>query len=71
MLRGLPLNVPPEITRGAPEVGSSSSMTARRPPTAPIGSPPPMILPKVVRSGSPPYLAWAPPWATRKLITSS
>ena len=34
-------------------------MTSRRPPKAPTGMPPPMILPRVVRSGRTPYRACA------------
>ena len=52
--------------------GATCSMTSRRPPYAPMGMPPPMILPSVVRSGVTPYSPCAPPCATRKpVITSS
>ena len=43
----------------------------RLPPKAPTGRPPPMILPKVVRSGSMPKRAWAPPKAARKPVMTS
>ena len=47
-------------------------MISARPPKAPMGSPPPITLPKQVRSGSTPYAAWAPPEPSRKpVITSS
>jgi len=35
-------------------VGASASITSRRPPNAPTGIPPPMILPRQVRSGTTP-----------------
>ena len=54
MLTGLALNVPPEAIRGPRAPGSNTSITAALPPVAPTGNPPPMILPKAVRSGSPP-----------------
>ena len=44
---------------------------SRRPPKAPTGRPPPMILPKVVRSGRTPKRSWAPPHAVRNEMTSS
>src|SRR4029450_4642442 len=43
----------------------------RPPPKPPTGRPPPMILPKVVRSGRRPSFSWAPPQAVRNEITSS
>ena len=48
MATGLPDSVPAWYT--GPK-GESCSMMSRRPPKAPTGMPPPMILPKVVRSG--------------------
>ncbi len=54
MLTGFPLNVPPEAMRGPRVPGSKTSITAAEPPVAPIGKPPPMILPSASRSGSPP-----------------
>ena len=52
--------------------GASASITSARPPNAPTGSPPPMTLPRHVRSGRTPSRPWAPPRATRKpVITSS
>ena len=47
-------------------------MMSARPPKAPTGRPPPMTLPRVVRSGVTPKTLWAPPIATRNpVITSS
>ena len=47
-------------------------MMSRRPPTAPIGRPPPMTFPKQVRSGRTSNFACAPPLPKRKpVITSS
>ncbi len=47
-------------------------MRSARPPYAPTGSPPPMILPRQVRSGRTSATACAPPGAARKPeITSS
>ena len=66
---GLPASVPAWNTGPS---GDSVSITSRRPPTAPIGRPPPMTLPNVVRSGVTSYLAWAPPSSRRNpVITSS
>ena len=45
---GLPDSVPAWNTGPS---GVSVSITSRRPPTAPIGRPPPMTLPNVVTSG--------------------
>ena len=46
--------------------------TSARPPNAASGSPPPTILPRMVRSGRTPKRSCAPPRATRKpVITSS
>ena len=42
-----------------------------RPPKAPMFRPPPMTLPKQVRSASMPYSSWAPPRATRKPVMTS
>ena len=53
MLTGLALNAP-EAMRGPRVPGSNTSITSARPPVAPMGNPPPMILPNAVRSGSPP-----------------
>src|SRR2546428_821443 len=46
-------------------------MTSARPPKAPTGRPPPMILPNVVRSGRTPKRSCAPPHAIRNEMTSS
>src|SRR5260370_775338 len=46
-------------------------MMSRRPPKAPTGMPPPMILPSVVKSGRTPYSVCAPPKATRKPVMTS
>ena len=47
-------------------------MISARPPNAASGSPPPAILPRIVRSGVTPKRSCAPPRATRKpVITSS
>ena len=47
-------------------------MISARPPNAARGSPPPTILPRMVRSGRIPKRSWAPPRATRNpVITSS
>jgi hypothetical protein len=46
----LPLKVP-DCQSGAGRWGLNCSITAARPPNAPTGKPPPMILAKVVRSG--------------------
>ena len=54
MLTGLALNVPRGGMRGPRVPGSNTSITSARPPVAPMGNPPPMILPNAVRSGSPP-----------------
>ena len=51
--------------------GATSAIRSRRPPYAPIGMPPPMILPSVVRSGCTPNRAWAPPRPTRKPVMTS
>ena len=59
---GLPASVPAWNTGPS---GDSVSITSRRPPTAPIGRPPPITLPNVVRSGVTSYFAWAPPGAER------
>ena len=57
-------------TRG--RAAPASPSRSARPPKAPIGRPPPMTLPKLVRSGATPYSAWAPPRPRRKpVITSS
>ena len=48
---GLPDSVPAWYTGPS---GAIFSMIWRRPPTAPTGSPPPMTLPSVVRSGRTP-----------------
>ena len=53
MVMRLPLNVP-EWWRWSGERGSKTSITSARPPKAPTGRPPPMILPIVVRSGRTP-----------------
>ena len=60
IVAGLALNVPPCDARGLPFDASNTDMMSRRPPTAPTGSPPPMILPKVVRSGVTPTIVCAP-----------
>jgi hypothetical protein len=44
---------------------------SRRPPKAPTGMPPPMILPSVVRSGRTPDSSCTPPRATRKPVMTS
>src|SRR5207253_2314757 len=44
----------PGVRRGPPVPGPYALMMAARPPTAPTGSPPPMIFPSVVRSGRTP-----------------
>ena len=46
-------------------------MISARPPNAPTGRPPPMILPSVVRSGRMPSRSCAPPGATRKPVMTS
>ena len=52
--------------------GATSAISSARPPYAPIGMPPPMILPSTVRSGRTPKRACAPPRPTRNpVITSS
>ncbi len=71
MVSGLATVVPPESTAGGPVVGSSSAIRSARPPTAPMGSPPPMIFPSTVRSGVPPYRSCPPAYPRRKLTTSS
>ena len=48
---GFPESVPAWYTGPS---GATISMISRRPPYAPTGSPPPMILPRQVRSGSTP-----------------
>ena len=53
MVMRLPLKVP-EWWRWRGERGSKISITSARPPKAPTGRPPPMILPIVVRSGRTP-----------------
>ena len=74
---GLPLNVPRWATRVAPPLrvecsrpmpGASRSgtcsierMTSSRPPKAPIGTPPPMLLARQMRSGWTPKYSVAPP----------
>ena len=45
---GFPLSVPAWYTGPA---GASCSMTSRRPPNAAHGKPPPITLPRTVRSG--------------------
>src|SRR3546814_14850602 len=54
MLSGLAVKVPAWATAGLPLLGSKTAMISRRPAIAPIGKPPPMILPKAVMSGSSP-----------------
>ncbi len=62
MVSGLALKVPPCGTRTpCPSISSKTSMTSARPATAPTGSPPPMILPRAVRSGWTPRTPWLPP----------
>ena len=61
MVTGFALKVPPWGTAGFPPRGSNTAITSARPPTAPTGKPPPMILPKLVRSGVMPKRPWAPP----------
>jgi len=52
--------------------GARRFMISARPPNAPTGRPPPMILPSVVRSGVIFSISWTPPRASRKpVITSS
>ena len=68
---GLALKVPACGMASAPRLGSKSDMMSRRPPKAPAGIPPPMILPRAVRSGSTPNISCAPPGAMRRLWTSS
>ena len=47
-------------------------MTSARPPKAAAGKPPPMTLPKVIRSGATPSMPYQPALLTRKpVITSS
>ena len=66
---GLPASVPAWNT--APN-GDKVSIRSCRPPTAPMGRPPPITLPKVVRSGRTPYTPCAPPAPRRNpVITSS
>ena len=77
--RGRPARPPwpagcrPACRRGTPARAATASPS--RPggrPTAPIGRPPPITLPNVVRSGVTSYLAWAPPASRRNpVITSS
>jgi hypothetical protein len=47
------------------------SITARDPPIAPIGKPPPITLPKQVMSGFTSYFACAPPWPIRNPVMTS
>ncbi len=66
---GLPDRVPAWYTLPS---GARKPMMSRRPPKAAAGMPPPMTLPRQVRSGVMPYSACAQPSATRKpVITSS
>src|SRR4029450_985763 len=46
---------------GKREGGSQTATTSPRQPKAPTGSPPPIILPIVVRSGRTPKTSWKPP----------
>ena len=55
MVMGLALNVP-ACARGPLAVGSKSAMMSLRPPHAPTGMPPPIILPNVVMSGMTPNI---------------
>mmetsp|Transcript_202 Transcript_202/g.733 ORF Transcript_202/g.733 Transcript_202/m.733 type:complete len:245 (+) Transcript_202:131-865(+) len=64
------VSIPATIARGFPEsvpawymgpAGATISMISRRPPYAPTGSPPPMTLPIVVRSGVTPQYSCAHP----------
>ena len=50
--------------------GATFSMMSLRPPYAPTGSPPPIILPSVVRSGLMPKYCCAPPWAILQKLLS-
>ena len=52
IVTGLALKVPPCATRVPSLVGSKTAMTSARPPNAPTGNPPPMILPNVVMSAA-------------------
>mmetsp|Transcript_13061 Transcript_13061/g.29669 ORF Transcript_13061/g.29669 Transcript_13061/m.29669 type:complete len:244 (+) Transcript_13061:280-1011(+) len=75
------VSMPARIASGLPErvpawymlpAGATFSMISRLPAYAPTGSPPPMTLPKVERSGSMPKYFCAPPYEMRKpVITSS
>src|SRR3989338_4106267 len=65
---GCPANVP--AWSPSPS-GASRLIIVRGPPTAPIGKPPPIILPNVVRSGVTPKASCAPPSATRNPVTTS
>ena len=69
MARGFPDRVPAWYTSPA---GAIRSMISALPPNAPTGRPPPITLPSVVKSGSTPCAAWAPPrWTRNPVITSS
>mmetsp|Transcript_23596 Transcript_23596/g.58492 ORF Transcript_23596/g.58492 Transcript_23596/m.58492 type:complete len:245 (-) Transcript_23596:776-1510(-) len=69
MASGLPESVPAWYMGPA---GATTSMMSRRPPYAPTGSPPPITLPMVVRSGVTPQYSCALPLEMRKpVITSS
>ncbi len=65
---GLPAKVPAWNTVPS---GDSVSMMSRRPPTAPMGRPPPMTLPNVVRSARTSYCCCAPPVPRRKPVMTS
>ena len=65
---GLPANVPAWKTLPS---GVRFSMTSRRPPTAPIGKPPPITLPKQVRSGLTLNRPCAPSVPKRKPVMTS
>ncbi len=68
---GLALKVPPSATFGLPLAWSKTAMRAAGPDTAPTGSPPPMILPSVTKSGRSPNIGETPPKPRRKFTTSS
>ena len=67
IVTGLALKVPACAISAPPFVGSNKSIMSLRPPKAPTGIPPPIILPKAVISGTTPNNSCAPPGATLKL----
>ena len=70
MVSTLLLNVP-ACGSASGRRGSNMSMISARPPNAPNDIPPPIYLPKLVRSGFTPRTDCSPPGASREVITSS